>query len=64
MAELAEQSAQRGELDRQDEAMSDDAMIGLLDAFALDAHPMVERLRELMAERGWNGWIRIERAPD
>ena len=64
MAELAEQSAARGELDRQDEAMSDDAMIGLLDAFALDAHPMVERLQELMAERGWNGWIRIERAAD
>jgi DNA-binding transcriptional MerR regulator len=64
MSELAEQSAARGELDQQDEAMSDDAMIGLLDAYALDAHPMVERLQELMAERGWSGWIRIERAAD
>ena len=64
MAELAEQSATRRELDRQDEAMSDDAMIGPLDAFALDAHPMVERLQELMAERGWSGWIRIERSTD
>ena len=27
----------------------------LLDAFAADAHPMLERLQELMAERGWAG---------
>ena len=44
--------------------MSDDAFIALLDSFALDAHPMIERLKELLAERGWAGWIRIERAPD
>ena len=28
------------------------------------AHPMVERLQELMAERGWRGWSRIERADE
>ena len=33
----------------------------LLDSFASDAHPMMERLQELMAERGWTGWSRIER---
>ena len=32
------------------------------DAFATSSHPMVERLQELMAERGWTGWIRMERA--
>jgi DNA-binding transcriptional MerR regulator len=64
MAELLEESAERGELDRQGEEMSDDAFIALLDSFASDAHPMVERLRELLAERGWIGWIRIERAAD
>lgn len=62
MAELAEESAQRGELDRQDEDLGDDGFIALVDAFATSAHPMVERLQELMAERGWSGWSRIERA--
>ncbi len=44
--------------------MSDDAFIGLIDSFASDAHPMVERLQELLAERGWKGWSRMERAAD
>ena len=62
MAEMAEESAQRGELDQQSEDLSDDAFVALLDSFASDAHPMVERLRELMVERGWTGWIRMEKA--
>ena len=62
MAEMSEQSAARGDLERQNEVMGDDALIALLDSFALDAHPMVERLQELMAERGWTGWIRIEKS--
>ena len=62
MVEMAEESAERGELDRQNEEMGDDAFVALLDSFASDAHPMVERLQELMAERGWTGWSRIERA--
>jgi hypothetical protein len=62
VAEMAEESAQRGELDRQNEEWSDDAFIALLDSFASDAHPMIERLQELMVERGWTGWSRIERA--
>ena len=44
LAELAEQSAERGDLDRQSEEMSDEGFIALLDSFASDAHPMVERL--------------------
>lgn len=64
MAEMAEQSAERGELDRQNEEMSDDGFVALLDSFASDAHPIVERLQELMAARGWTGWSRIERASD
>ena len=64
MAEMAEQSAQRGELDRQNEELSDDAFIGLIDSYAFDAHPIVERLQELLAERGWTGWSRMERAAD
>jgi DNA-binding transcriptional MerR regulator len=62
MVEMAEESAERGELDRSSDELGDDAFVALLDAFASGAHPMVERLRELMAERGWTGWIRIERA--
>lgn len=32
-----------------------------MDSFADDAHPAVSRLRELLAERGWAGWTRIEK---
>ncbi|HEY0948718.1 MerR family transcriptional regulator [Nocardioides sp.] len=62
MAEVMEESAARGELDRQHDELDDDAYVALMDAFATDAHPMVERLQELLAERGWSGWIRVERA--
>jgi DNA-binding transcriptional MerR regulator len=64
MAEMAEQSAERGELEKQSETLGDDAFIALLDSFASDSHPIVERLKELLVERGWTGWSRIERAPD
>jgi hypothetical protein len=42
--------------------MGDDAFIAVMDSFATDAHPMVARLQELMAERGWTGWSKMERA--
>jgi hypothetical protein len=61
MSELLEQAAARGELGRQDEVMPDAAFIGLMDSFADASHPVVGRLRELIAERGWTGWTRIEK---
>jgi DNA-binding transcriptional MerR regulator len=61
MSELLEQAADSGELDRQDELMPDEAFIHLMDSFADAAHPAVARLRELIAERGWTGWTRIEK---
>ncbi|MFL6158942.1 MAG: MerR family transcriptional regulator [Marmoricola sp.] len=61
MALMLEQSAASGELDRHHEQMSDDAFIALLDSFASNAHPMIDRLTELLGERGWDGWIRAER---
>ncbi len=64
LAELAEESAEQGDLDRQNEEMSDESYFDLVDAFASDAHPIIERLQELMVERGWSGWSRIERAAD
>ena len=64
LSEMVEESAQRGELDQQMDEWGDDAFVALLDSFAADAHPMIERLQELMVERGWTGWTVIERAGD
>jgi DNA-binding transcriptional MerR regulator len=61
--ELSEESEAAGEMEGDDLDLGDDAFVGLLDSFATDSHPMVERLQELMAERGWTGWSRIERTP-
>jgi hypothetical protein len=61
MSELLQQAADSGELDRQDEYMPDEAFIRLMDSFADASHPAVARLRELIAERGWTGWTRIEK---
>jgi DNA-binding transcriptional MerR regulator len=61
MSELLQQAADSGELDQQDEYTPDAAFIGLMDSFADASHPAVGRLRELIAERGWTGWTRIEK---
>jgi DNA-binding transcriptional MerR regulator len=62
--EMAEQAAARGDLHRQNEEMNDESYVALIDAFASEAHPLIERLQKLMAERGWSGWARMERADD
>ena len=64
IAEIAEQAAERGDLDRQNEELNDDAFVALVDSFASDSHPLMERLQELMTERGWSGWSRMQRADD
>jgi DNA-binding transcriptional MerR regulator len=64
IAEMSEQAASSGDLERQNEEMNDDAYVALIDSFASDSHPFVERLQELMTERGWSGWSRMERADD
>jgi DNA-binding transcriptional MerR regulator len=61
MSELFEQAAASGELDWQNEHMSDAAFIRLMDSFADASHPAIARLRELIAERGWTGWTRVEK---
>src|SRR4029450_1677960 len=61
MSELFEQAAASGELDWPDEHMSDAAVIRLMDSFADASHPAVARLRELIAERGWTGWTRVQK---
>lgn len=61
LVEMLEEAAARGELERQGAQMDDESFIALLDSFASDSHPMMARLQELIAERGWTGWTRIEK---
>jgi hypothetical protein len=35
--------------------------LDLLDATAVESSPVAERLLEILQERGWRGWTRIER---
>ncbi|MEV4766666.1 MerR family transcriptional regulator [Micromonospora chokoriensis] len=60
MVDLAEQAYAAGEGVLADEA-DDDLPHDLVDALAVESDPRVGRLRELMRERGWSGWNRMER---
>jgi DNA-binding transcriptional MerR regulator len=60
MVELAEQAEAAGDLDL-DEAGKDDVSFALLDDLADAADKRAERMRELMRERGWDGWTRMRR---
>jgi DNA-binding transcriptional MerR regulator len=42
-------------------AAGDDLPFDLLDSLAIESDPRLERMMELMRERGWDGWIRGER---
>jgi DNA-binding transcriptional MerR regulator len=65
LVEMAELAAARGELDDQDEHLSDSSFVDLLDTVVLSAGPRMvllrDRLVELMAERGWSGPVKMER---
>jgi len=65
LAEMAERAEASGELDRQDDALPDSSFVDLLETVVLAAGPRVvrlqDRLQELMVERGWSGWVKIER---
>ncbi|MEU6798049.1 MerR family transcriptional regulator [Nonomuraea wenchangensis] len=41
----------------------DPPLITLMDARALDTLPAARRLTELLRERGWKGWTKLERVP-
>ncbi|MEG3633978.1 MerR family transcriptional regulator [Micromonospora palythoicola] len=60
MACLAEQAYAAGELYVSDEAC-DELPHDLVDALAVESDPRMVRLRELLRERGWAGWNRLER---
>jgi DNA-binding transcriptional MerR regulator len=61
LVEMFEDAAASGQLEQQDLSMDDSTFVQLLDSMA-EGHPMVTRLRELIAHRGWTGWTRVERA--
>lgn len=63
MAALAEESYAAGEGVGPQEAQ-DDLPFDLLDALALESDPRVRRMLELMRERGWARWTRLERLPE
>jgi DNA-binding transcriptional MerR regulator len=63
MAGLAEQAEAAGELNF-DEVASDDLAVGLLDGLLVESDPRAGRMLELMRERGWAGWTRLERLAD
>lgn len=60
MAGLAEQAYTSGEINLGDVA-HDDLPFDLLDALAVESDPRAERLLDLMRERGWARWTRLER---
>ena len=60
MAGLAEQAYASGEIDL-GEVAQDDLPFDLLDALAVESDPRAQRLLDLMRERGWTGWTRLER---
>jgi DNA-binding transcriptional MerR regulator len=60
MAGLAEQAYASGEIDL-GELAHDDLPFDLLDAYAVESDPRAERLLDLMRERGWARWTRLER---
>ncbi|GGR87851.1 MerR family transcriptional regulator [Micromonospora fulviviridis] len=63
MAALAEQAFAAGDPDPGDET-HDDLPFDLLDALAVEYDPRARRLRDLMRQRGWARWTRLERLTD
>ncbi len=60
MAALAEQAYAADEINPGEEA-HDDLPFDLLDDLAVEKDPRAQRLKDLMRERGWSGWNRMER---
>jgi DNA-binding transcriptional MerR regulator len=60
MAGLFEQAYASGELNLGDMA-HDDLGVEVLDALFLESHPETQRMLDLLRDRGWTGWTRLER---
>jgi hypothetical protein len=63
LADLLEQAYAAGET-YPGEGEHDDLPFDLMDALAVESDPRMERLLDLVRERGWAGWTRLERLPD
>lgn len=61
MSEMFAQAEACGELELQEQVTPDPAFVRLMDAYAEAAHPIVGRLRAMLAERGWTGWTVVEK---
>lgn len=61
LAEMFEDAAAAGHLDENELSLDDSVFVQLLDSMSGE-EPVVARLRELLAERGWRGWTQVERA--
>jgi DNA-binding transcriptional MerR regulator len=60
LAGLFEQAYASGELNL-GELAHDELAIDLLDALAVESDPRMKRMLDLLRERGWAGWTRLER---
>ncbi|GAA5185640.1 MerR family transcriptional regulator [Rugosimonospora acidiphila] len=61
MAGMAEEAYASGEIDSGDAPYDDDLAFDLLDALAIESDPRARWMVDLMRERGWAGWNRMER---
>jgi hypothetical protein len=59
MVGLAEQASASGHVSP-GEVAHDELAFNLLDALAVESDPRVQRLLDLMRERGWASWTRME----
>jgi hypothetical protein len=39
----------------------DDGFVELMDTTTVEASPVAERLLQILQDRGWKGWTRVER---
>jgi DNA-binding transcriptional MerR regulator len=62
MAGLFERAYAAGELNF-DEAAHDDLAVDVLDTLLVESDPRAVRMLDLLRERGWVGWTRVERLP-
>jgi DNA-binding transcriptional MerR regulator len=60
LAALAQRAYEAGQVDYGD---GDDLPFNLIDSYALETDPRAKRLVELMRERGWGSWTRMEKLP-
>lgn len=63
LADLLEKLMERGLEEGMDTVPEefDDSFIDLLDATTANSSPVAQRLLEILEERGWRGWTRVER---